>query len=123
MSHTNLQTSGQWEAALHPPELIARRKGWCIVGPRPDREIIASVYGGGSRALADARLLAAAPELLEALERSAESLCSFLCPSVKKTGEPWPHSQECEQVRAAIAKARGTDDSPALKESKNYTMR
>lgn len=58
---------------------------------------------------ANARLIAAAPDLLEALETAASHVCSLLCPSVKRTGEEWTHSKECEQVRAAIAKAKGKE--------------
>lgn len=49
-----------------------------------------------TKALANARLIAAAPELLEALE----SFPGFLCGT--ESGDAW-----IEQIRAAIAKARG----------------
>ena len=55
----------------------------------------------------DARLIAAAPELLEALEASSAIVCSLSCESVKTSDRPWHHSPLCEQVAAAIAKARG----------------
>lgn len=48
------------------------------------------------KALANARLIAAAPDLLEALE----SFPGFLCGT--ESGDAW-----IEQMRAAIAKARG----------------
>jgi len=52
-----------------------------------------------------ALLLAAAPDLYEALEKAAPHLCSSLCPSVKRTDEEWSHVPECEKARAALAKA------------------
>lgn len=48
---------------------------------------------------ADARLIAAAPELLEALEAAVPRICSDAC---AKT-----HARECVNARAALAKARG----------------
>ena len=52
--------------------------------------------------LANARLIAAAPELLEALEIAAERECSSWC--AESVGE---HTKACKRNRTAIAKARG----------------
>lgn len=40
--------------------------------------------------------------LREALELAAPVACGAFCPSVKKTGEEWTHSPECEAIRAAL---------------------
>lgn len=56
---------------------------------------------------ANARLIAAAPDLYAALERAAKHACSMLCSSVKKTGAEWVHVAECEANASALAKARG----------------
>ena len=57
---------------------------------------------------AAARLIAAAPELYEALAAVAEDVCSLTCPSVWKTSEgPQPHSDKCKAARSALAKAKG----------------
>src|SRR5678815_3283618 len=47
-------------------------------------------------------------ELLAELEQAAPVVCSMLCPSVWQTGTEQPHSEQCQAVRAAISKARGT---------------
>ena len=52
-------------------------------------------------------IVLAAPVMLEALQTAHPHVCSLLCPSVKKTDAEWTHSQECEQIRAAIDKATG----------------
>lgn len=56
---------------------------------------------------ANAKLIAAAPALLEALEASAPVVCSMNCESVKTTDHPWHHSPFCMQVQAVIAAAKG----------------
>lgn len=55
-----------------------------------------------ANAAANGRLIAAAPELLEALEVAAERECSSWC--AESVGE---HTKACKRNRAAIAKARG----------------
>lgn len=56
---------------------------------------------------ANALLIAAAPELLEALKLAAPHVCSVLCPSTKKTGTEWTHVETCKAITAALAKAEG----------------
>ena len=41
--------------------------------------------------------------LKELLERAHEKVCSLDCPSVKKTGEPWPHTDLCKLISKALA--------------------
>ncbi len=62
---------------------------------------------GDAQAEADAALIAAAPDLLEACEAVAGDVCSFLCPSKWRTEAGQAHSAECVRLRAAIKKARG----------------
>lgn len=40
-------------------------------------------------------------QIYEALTIAADVVCELKCPSVWKTGEPQPHSEECKKVRAA----------------------
>lgn len=42
-------------------------------------------------------------QLREVLEISSKYVCSLTCPSVKYNNNPWPHSEECKKVAAAIA--------------------
>ena len=44
-------------------------------------------------------------ELLVALKASVDSFCSYRCPSVWKTADGRPHSEQCKANHAAIAKA------------------
>ena len=53
------------------------------------------------------RTLQQRDELLEALKASVDSFCSYCCPSVWKTADGRPHSEQCKANRAAIAKAEG----------------
>lgn len=39
-------------------------------------------------------------ELVAALKLAAPFLCECNCDSVKKTGEEWKHTEDCERVRA-----------------------
>lgn len=55
----------------------------------------------------DERVRRAGPQLLALLAESQPHICSFLCPSVWKTGEERPHGELCRAIRAAIASARG----------------
>lgn len=54
---------------------------------------------------ANAKLIAASPDLYAELVKAHRDVCSLRCPSVKKTGDEWTHSPECEAIRAALAKA------------------
>jgi hypothetical protein len=62
---------------------------------------LAERYDVGRTALANARLIAAAPELYEALERTLNWLASYPGEGAMGIGGPY------EQARAALAKARG----------------
>ncbi len=78
----------------------------------PDQ--VASVYCNNkshfSREVRDAnaKLIAAAPDLLAELVKARADVCSLRCPSHIKAGEEWTHSAECMAITAAIAKATTT---------------
>jgi SHS2 domain-containing protein len=62
---------------------------------------------------ADARLIAAAPELLEALEEAADALADEQSVIDEEERNEHPvlagHFETLQKARAAIAKAKGTD--------------
>jgi hypothetical protein len=80
-------TSGPWNYL--PPSLTIRAKG-CVV---------ADVMPQGSIAEANATLIAAAPEMYEALEALLECADDF----AKRVG--WPDNKPREAARTALAKA------------------
>lgn len=41
-------------------------------------------------------------ELKDALQMAAPHVCSNLCPSVKRTGEEWTHTETCQAITAAL---------------------
>jgi hypothetical protein len=43
-------------------------------------------------------------ELREALEDGCEAYCGLHCPSVKKTGDEWPHTKRCLEIRAIVSR-------------------
>lgn len=40
-------------------------------------------------------------QIYDALTLGAETVCELKCPSVWKTGEKQPHSEECKKIKAA----------------------
>jgi hypothetical protein len=94
-------TPGEWTTYVE-----ASGKRWirsprffiCELGSAPELEPIETYDAHSERLDADARLIAAAPEMLEALK--AVHKCYFLHSEYPKI---------CEQVDAAIAKAEGRD--------------
>lgn len=69
-----------------------------------DRTAIAKVYDEHRD---DARLIAAAPDLLEALKASAATFCSKDCPGGWTLKTKTGHTNQCVANYAAIAKAEG----------------
>ena len=86
-------TKGPWMAASNPSSVV----GWPVVAPHATGRSVCNVTTGHEDAAANARLIAAAPELLEALERLADP-----AHGVNRL-PPWAVGI----ARAAIAKARG----------------
>lgn len=101
-------TPGPWEAErmFNPPNAADRRCGFVVNAPQVDeggglpRRVcdmrVPVGMGGFSEGKANARLIAAAPELLAALELITVSFESH-----------FPHGIEIATARAAIAKAKG----------------
>ena len=101
-------TPGPWEVyddLEHPLHLI----WWREVSAEPEGPgilVARTCFAPASEA--NAHLIAAAPDMYEALESAAEHVCSFRCPSAWRTADgPPPHSPECQAITAALAKARG----------------
>jgi hypothetical protein len=91
-------TPGPWRAGSHPMNEAE------VFADELDGERIAECYGAGDADQANALLIAAAPELLEALERMAGAFV----PHPRDDTEGWREEHEaCELARAAIAKATG----------------
>ena len=81
-----------------------------IVGPLPDRLIVAKVFGTEAQALADGRLFAAAPDLLATLTEllaADEEWQQMGGESAKGGACAVRVSQAVRACRAAVAKAEG----------------
>ncbi len=80
---------------------------WKPVGPRDNHAValvvVPSSFGMDDELDANARLIAAAPELLEALKR----LLAFVEEHTEAGEVIPPHTMEHDRARAAIAKATG----------------
>ena len=113
-------TPGPWRLNDFYGANVDQRPIKAVVGPEGNGRLIHAVpdFMIDPESLANARLIAAAPELLEALERvagiadSRHGSISCWCPenfldSMPDDSEPDSHSSGCKAARAAIAKARG----------------
>lgn len=97
-------TPGPWKAA-HLGDSIAIL-GTRAEDPEPDGRTVAEIFDTDTEATADARLIAAAPDLLAALEWIVE----FASERPEWFNGPMPDSAEnvwLEDARDAIAKAEG----------------
>jgi hypothetical protein len=90
----NKHTPGPWEANKYG----SRAAHWQV--DKTDSERVIASMTRGEDAEANARLIAAAPELLEALE-------GILFELGLNGGATPPDSDPCKLARAAIAKAKG----------------
>jgi len=105
---TNAQhTPGPWKPAMqHSQQLVTipdKTHGWrCLVVETSNGDIIARAYGATPEiAEANARLIAAAPELLDALENLANAICK------NTNGMPDWLSRALDDANEAMRKARG----------------
>ncbi len=104
----NEHTPGPWKVDIETGEI-------CSPGP----VVLGTIYGAddfpcnetdiSEECKANARLIAAAPDMLQALRKALESVCSLKCPSVWKTGQLQPHCDECKHINDIIQKATGQD--------------
>ena len=114
-------TKGPWEAV---PARGYEKRGWVEVVAHRNRPVVVvdaferhscdesecpECHHGVRITPEDARLIAAAPELLEALERVDQALSAYLveCGPLMTPGVD--AEEIAKSARAAIAKARGTD--------------
>ncbi len=106
-------TPGPWEVGYYTPTERFRATPEHVAVCRPDMSLVAVTGPTGCRqSEADARLMAAAPDLLAAIEQAA-SRCAAMQEG-RYTGEPWSAEyllatyREIEDgLREAVAKARG----------------
>ena len=111
MAHTpGPWTVAQYRPARRPSHEAERRTGggaWFVVGPELIQE-----NNGTYFTVADARLIAAAPDLLEAVEK-AESYLAGYAAGIAMFGDPSDAEELAEidamrlVLRAATSKARG----------------
>ena len=95
-----------------PGPWTARKEGgtWYVeVGHDQDYFDICELFGGGDKMEANARLIAAAPELLEALKKAIQGY-SNLVELDLLSGEQKTYTAEelIPELRQALAKAEGT---------------
>ena len=96
-------TPGPW--TLHPTALhpAVRSVGTPDAGPR--RICTVGTMNGNPVDKANARLIAAAPELLEALKEAENALADYI-PTIERTGASLNYGHSVlKKARAAIAKA------------------
>lgn len=98
---TTKHTPGPWHLTTYAPTTLDQVTYYGVGAPN-SRTTIA-----GPLNEADARLIAAAPELLEALIDLTERLASYLKPAPHETYIPNYEPLVLRQARTAIAKATG----------------
>lgn len=91
-------TPGPWMAAAKPSSII----GWPVVAPHSMGRSVCSVTHGHDEGAANAHLIAAAPELYEAL-------AAIVADWDNKQGPTETIGALIKRARAALAKARGSD--------------
>ena len=99
MSKEGKHTPGPWNTELRPNHAPTDR--WVITAKTVERVAVVSVRGGAESPEANARLIAAAPDLLEALEEAVGDLETM----IQVRGD----SIDLTAYRAAIAKAKRKD--------------
>ncbi|HEY6110569.1 MAG TPA: hypothetical protein VIV56_16825 [Gemmatimonadales bacterium] len=89
-------TPGEWRVQPMRPDIVRRYRISCVVGDRPER-VLARCSGDDCEA--NARLIAAAPELLDALR----FLVHYI--ELRPRLEPMVHEPLMAKARAALAAA------------------
>lgn len=90
-------TRGPWRQDCSMPHVIRDQFG--IVGSVTIRQ---SAVGGPDASYANARLIVAAPELFEEIEREQKHECDMACDPANKR-----HTKKCIRLSALIAKVKG----------------
>lgn len=96
-----MHTKGPWMAAARPSSVV----GWPVVSPAAMGRSICNVTVGHEDSEDNARLIAAAPDLLEALKGCLDGLEILSRANPKHKGI----KQDIAVARAAIAKATGAE--------------
>jgi hypothetical protein len=104
-------TPGPWRAVYTPKKLIDDGSGeWCVVPPEDDPDdcrVAAIAYGpADERRAANARLIAAAPELLAACEKLIAAHEAYM----DDDSQAYPHAVLeilGDELDTAVAKAKG----------------
>ena len=94
-------TPGPWSQYRDDPLVIVNAAGSSL-----GEASAGDPYISADEQLANARMFAAAPELLEALRDAIDAVKIFRGPEAWDIY--WEHSPECKRWRAAIAKATGS---------------
>jgi len=101
-------TPGKWE--LHLPAKDAVDDSWWEVEGKGGEHIAQNNFGGNEREteLANARLIAKAPELLKALEQALKDICEY-CPAdmTKKEKKACNLCTRIVRWKQLIAEAKG----------------
>lgn len=91
------QTPGPWVPRYTPGRALGAEDVWCIDWSNDQQEVAEIVHGE-----ANARLIAAAPDLLEALKK--------LCEDIEEAGATPLDRPAYYKARAAITKATGATE-------------
>jgi hypothetical protein len=103
-------TPGPWKVRalnVQGQEIILRTHGEMTIGA-PETYAVASVplrHVSINGQLANARLIAAAPDMLDALKDAEIEMCGWVWSS--GAAGKGPHDERLARIRAAIAKAEG----------------
>jgi hypothetical protein len=103
-------TPGPWRHGRLDMTTITEREVKFVYGPGNSPNLVAMADCSKDEWRANARLIAAAPELLEALRELPGRDPREGLPCWCGAKEPQNHHDYCMKARAAIAKAEGRDD-------------
>jgi len=100
-------TEGPWSYEVRPNHAGPAPR-YVITSETTDRIAVISERGGAASPEANARLIASAPDLLEALELCADWLSTEFETDIE--GDNFHSREILDPARAAIAKAKGEDN-------------